>query len=82
MSRAVNPRRFVTFTRDHVVIHPATELITQGVNGEAPQKIADIPEKRDEYKRGQVVDLGTVNRAREFARAMNGAAVVGKDGAT
>jgi len=74
--RKPHPDSFVTFVRDHVVTNPATVL--QVPEGDGFRVIAEIAESHVVYVRGQVVAMGTVNAARAFARAMNGAAVVGK----
>jgi hypothetical protein len=68
----------VTFVRAHVHVHPATVLEVYAFDGSGPQKIADIPEKRDVYAAGEVLSFGTVNAARSFAKAMAGACVLGR----
>lgn len=73
MKKPVNPKRSVTFIRAHTVVHPATVL---EINGEVVPH-TERPEKTDVYVQGQVLEFGSVASARSFARAMNGAAVVG-----
>jgi hypothetical protein len=70
VSKKVNPARFVTFTRDHVQVHPATVLESHTPDGRT-HHIADIPEKRTEYKAGQTIEFGSVNAARAFVKALN-----------
>jgi hypothetical protein len=74
----INPRRFVTFVQDHVVVNPAQTIESTEMGTGKTYIIATIPESRAEYTRGQVLQFGSVNSARDFAKAMNGAAVVGK----
>lgn len=74
-----NPKHYVTFVRDHVQVHPASVLeivsILTGKNTIVPG--SEIPERRDVYRAGQVVYIGSVAAAKSFAKAMQGAAVVG-----
>ena len=78
MSKAIHPGRFVTFIRDHVQVHPATVLESTEIRTGAKYVIAEIPEKRDEYKAGQELQFGSVNAAREFVKALGPVCVVGK----
>ena len=76
-----NPRRFVTFLQDHVEITPATVLESHTFDGKV-HHVADVPEHRQVFHAGEVVDMGTVAAARTFARhyAGKGVAVrIGKE---
>jgi hypothetical protein len=77
--KPVNPRRFVTFLQDHVQVHPATVLHVP--EGEGFRVIAEIPEKRDTYKKGDVIQFGSVNAARDFVRALAAVCVQGRGSA-
>ena len=57
----------VRFIRKHRHVTPATELFVDA------QKIADIPEKVDEYSEGQVVELSSKAHRKGFIAAMLGA---------
>jgi hypothetical protein len=77
MSRRINPNRYVTFISDHEVVNPETVLTSTSLtSGGGEYTIATIPESRVVYKVGQELQFGSVNSARAFVKAMNGAAVV------
>jgi hypothetical protein len=77
MSRKIHPARFVTFVRDHVEVTPETVLESTEMRTGTKYVIATIPESRREYKRGQVLEFGSVNAAKDFVKAMKGDAIVG-----
>lgn len=62
--------RKVRFTRAHTVIQPASVLEVNGV----PVPGTERPETRTEYAAGQELTLGSTRFARDFCRAMGGAA--------
>lgn len=71
MNRKIHPDRFVTFVQAYVQVTPATELIGRRFDGGEQYKIADVPERRTEYRVGQELQFGSVNAARAFVKAVN-----------
>lgn len=67
----VNPRRFVTFVRDHKHVTPATILTSIEPRTGVETHITDIPERVCTYYAGQEIDMGSVARAKEFTKAHN-----------
>jgi hypothetical protein len=66
-------QHYVTFLRNHEVVHPATVLETHCADGTVV-KIRDIPESRAFYTCGHTYVFKSKKSARAFVKAMDGAA--------